>query len=89
VLTEAGVSSGTLHAALAALRSAPYRFPALKPLCIYHRHQRAYEGPVVGSMLPEELRLALPHAPHTRLRLLDCFSAPQHQLLLLFAGSYS
>lgn len=88
VLLEAGVSSGQMAAALAAMRSAPYRHPALKPLCIYHRHQRAYEGPPVGSIVPE-LQLALPQQPSKRVRLLDCFMSPRHQLLVLFAGSYS
>jgi hypothetical protein len=65
------------------------RFPDLKPLCIYHRHQRAFTGPPVGSSIPADLALALLQQHTKRLRLLDCFEAPQQQLLVVFAGSYS
>jgi hypothetical protein len=59
------------------------RFPELKQLCIYHRHQRAFTGPPVSSSIPTDLALA------KRMRLLDCFEAPAQQLLVVFAGSYS
>lgn len=74
--------------ALAAMRSALYTYPALKPLCIYHKYQRTFAGPPVGSLVPN-LGLALPDQPGQCKFLLDCFQSPQHELLVLFAGSYS
>ncbi|KAF8064545.1 Ank3 [Scenedesmus sp. PABB004] len=81
VLAEAGVDGGAMHVALAELRAAPHRHAALKPLCLYHRHQRAWDGPPVGSAVPPELRLAPPGAPGARVRLLDAFTSPRHELL--------
>lgn len=64
------------------------RHPALKPLCIYHRHQRAWEGPPVGITIPNNLKLAPATSLDRRLRLLDAFTSPQHNLLVLFAGRW-
>lgn len=77
-----------MHAAQAAMRGAPYRHPALKQLCIYHRHQRAFDGPPVGSFVPE-LALAPPEDPGARVRLMECFKEERHRLLVVFAGSHS
>eukprot|EP00775_Hariotina_reticulata_P001421 gene1421-1763_t len=66
VLCEAGIGKADLTSGLAMMRSVPYRYPALKQLCIYHRHQRAYKGPPVGSCIPADLALALPHQPNQR-----------------------
>lgn len=63
--------------------------PALKPLCIYHRHQRAWDGPPVGITIPNNLKLAPATSSNRRLRLLDAFTSPQHNLLVLFAGRWA
>ncbi|KAG2494373.1 hypothetical protein HYH03_007430 [Edaphochlamys debaryana] len=53
VLTEAGVPEPKLEAALWAMRGAPYRWPELKPLCLYHRHQRSRPCPIpLGGLVP-------------------------------------
>lgn len=57
MLAEFGIPNGPgdrhmMAAALMAMRAAPHTYPALKPLCIYHRHQRSARGPSVGEVVP-------------------------------------
>jgi hypothetical protein len=58
VLREFGVGSSqlpgvSLDAALRSMRQAPHAQPELKPLCIYHRHQRSRQGDFkAGDLLP-------------------------------------
>jgi hypothetical protein len=85
VLREAGVSAAAMHAALAFMRAAPYTHPALMPLCLYHRHQRAHTGPPQGSVVPN-IGLALPGVCVCVLRG-SCDAAAVTQLVALpFAG---
>ena len=60
VLREQGVREEQLPAALRAMRTAPYKYPQLKKLCIYHKYQRSRQGPAVGSTVPNVMMVKLP-----------------------------
>ena len=58
ILTEAGVSELLLEVALTHFRAAPYHYPALKQIPIYHRYQRSRQGPLnEGDSIPANLKL--------------------------------
>jgi hypothetical protein len=58
VLTEAGVSKLQMEVALSHFRAAPYHYPALKQIPIYHRYQRSRQGPLnEGDALPADIKL--------------------------------
>lgn len=42
-MKEFGVKRRDMHAALQSFRSGPHEYPELKPLALYHRHQRSRE----------------------------------------------
>jgi len=62
VLREQGVREEQLPAALRAMRTAPYKYPQLKKLCIYHKYQRSRQGPAVGSTVPNVMMVKLPES---------------------------
>lgn len=43
VMKEFGVKRRDMHAALQSFRSGPHEYSELKPLALYHRHQRSRE----------------------------------------------
>jgi hypothetical protein len=58
ILVEAGVSEQEIETALADFRAAPYHYPALKQIPIYHRYQRSRQGPLKeGDPIPANLNL--------------------------------
>ncbi|KAK9867669.1 hypothetical protein WJX84_003907 [Apatococcus fuscideae] len=60
VMREHGVSPFNMQAALRCFRSGPHEYPDLKPLALYHRHQRSREGPLCeGDLVPNVLLLNL------------------------------
>lgn len=83
---EFGVAERDLGAALAALRAAPHAHPELKPLALYHRHQRSRQGPLAeGAPVPPCFELV-----DLELRRVD-FSAlaAGARPLVVLAGSHS
>mmetsp|Transcript_26223 Transcript_26223/g.66744 ORF Transcript_26223/g.66744 Transcript_26223/m.66744 type:complete len:142 (-) Transcript_26223:1096-1521(-) len=81
---QAGWSGPGMDKALADMRAAPYDWPGLKPLCIYHRHQRSHEGDQMpGDALPAFSMVDVAGSPRTLTQ------GVPHELCVVFAGSYS
>jgi hypothetical protein len=58
VLRDAGVHEQQLEEALSDFRAAPYHYPNLKQIPIYHKFQRSRQGPLnEGDPVPENLNL--------------------------------
>lgn len=82
LVRKAGVPEPRLDEALRQLRAAPHKHPELKPLCVYHRQQRAKACPLhMGCELPSDLGLLTQSG--------EAGDVPRQGIVLVVAGSYS
>lgn len=78
-----GIPECRMEEALRQLRAAPHQYPELKPLCVYHRQQRAKACPLaVGEQLPRDLGLMWQFDGSQG-------DVPREGTVLVVAGSYS
>lgn len=83
LIRSAGVPEHRVEEALWQLRAAPHQHLELKPLCVYHRQQRAKPCPLaVGAPLPKGLGLLWQNDGSQG-------DVPRDGTVLVVAGSYS